>query len=405
MREFHKSEKLDNVCYDIRGPVMEEAKRLESNGYRILKLNIGNPAPFGFDTPEEVIQDMIANLSKAQGYSDSQGVFAARKSVMHYSQRRGIEGVTIDDVYLGNGVSELISLATQALVNQGDEVLVPSPDYPLWTASVTLAGGNAVHYPCDEKAEWYPDLAALEKLITNRTKALVLINPNNPTGSVYPVEILEAVIELARKHELILFCDEIYDKIVYDGVEHVSPASLADDVFIVTLNGLSKVYRAAGFRAGWMILSGNKRIARDYIEGLNILSNMRLCSNVPAQYAIQTSLGGYQSINELIVPGGRLYEQREAAWGIIKDIPGLSCVKPKGALYLFPRIDTERFGIRDDEKFVLDFLREKHILLVQGRGFHWPRPDHFRIVFLPPADELERAMHALGEFLDGYRQS
>ena len=347
---------------------------------------------------------MIMNLREAEGYCDSKGIFAARKAIMHNCQQKGIRGVDVDDIYTGNGVSELISMSMNGLLDDGDEVLIPSPDYPLWTASVTLSGGTPVHYICDEESDWYPDLADMEAKISPRTKAIVIISPNNPTGAVYPPEILNQIIGLAAKHQLIIFSDEIYDKIIYDDDRYISPASLSEEVMFITFGGLSKVYRAPGFRAGWMILSGNKSAAADYIEGLNILSNMRLCANVPAQYAIQTSLGGYQSIGELIKPGGRLYEQRETAWRLLNDIPGVSCVKPAGALYCFPKLDAERFGIKDDMQFVLDFLREKHILLVQGTGFNWKAPDHFRLVFLPAVEDLERAMGELGDFLSGYRQ-
>ena len=404
MRNFKKSRKLDNVCYDIRGPVMAEADRLQAEGANILKLNIGNTAPFGLYTPDEVVHDMIMNLRDAEGYCDSKGIFAARKAVMHNCQQKNIRGVDVDDIYLGNGVSELISLSMNGLLDEGDEVLIPAPDYPLWTASVTLSGGTAVHYICDEDSDWYPDIADMESKISSKTKAIVIISPNNPTGAVYPPEILNQIIALAEEHELIIFSDEIYDKIIYDQDKYISPASLSEDVFFITFGGLSKVYRAPGFRAGWMILSGKKKSAADYIEGLNILSNMRLCANVPAQYAIQTSLGGFQSIGELIKPGGRLYEQRNLAWTLLNDIPGVSCVKPAGALYCFAKIDTERFGIKDDMQFVLDFLREKHILLVQGTGFNWKSPDHFRLVFLPAVEELERAAAELKDFLSGYQQ-
>ena len=404
MREYKKSRKLENVCYDIRGPVMAEADRLQAEGANILKLNIGNTAPFGLYTPDEVVHDIIMNLRDAEGYCDSRGIFAARKAVMHNCQQKNIRGVDVDDIYIGNGVSELIQMSMNGLLDNGDEVLIPAPDYPLWTASVTLSGGTPVHYICDEDSDWYPDLADLESKISEKTKAIVIISPNNPTGSVYPPDILKSIIAMAEKHELMIFSDEIYDKIIYDRQSYVSPASLSDDVFFITFGGLSKVYRAPGFRAGWMILSGKKRAARDYIEGLNILSNMRLCSNVPAQYAIQTSLGGFQSIGELIKPGGRLYEQRNLAWKLLNDIPGLSCVKPEGALYCFPKIDTKKFGIKDDMQFVLDFLREKHILLVQGTGFNWKKPDHFRLVFLPVVEELERAAAELGDFLSSYKQ-
>jgi len=357
MREFKKSKKLDGVCYDIRGPVLAEAKRLEEEGLRIIKLNIGNPAPFGFSTPDEIVHDMIVNIPNAEGYSDAKGVFSARKAVMQYAQTKKIEGVTIEDIYLGNGVSELIMMSMQGLLDTGDEILIPMPDYPLWTAAATLAGGKVVHYVCDEESEWYPDLKDMESKITANTKGIVVINPNNPTGSVYPLEILEGIVELARKHELILFCDEIYDKILYDGAKHVSLASLARDVFCITFNGISKAYRAAGFRSGWMILSGKKSIASDYREGLDMLANMRLCANVPAQHTIQTALGGYQSIDDLVAPGGRLYEQRNLCYDLLSQIPGLSCVQAKGALYMFPKLDVERFNIRNDEQFVMDLLR------------------------------------------------
>ena len=404
MRTFKKSRKLDNVCYDIRGPVMEEAERLQAEGANILKLNIGNTAPFGLFTPDEVVHDMILNLREAEGYCDSRGIFAARKAIMHNCQQKKIKGVDVDDIYIGNGVSELISMTMNGLVDDGDEVLIPMPDYPLWTASVTLSGGTPVHYLCDEGAGWLPDISDMQSKISPRTKAIVIISPNNPTGAVYPPEVLREIIALAQKHELIIFSDEIYDKIIYDQDEYISPASLSDDVFFITFGGLSKVYRAPGFRAGWMILSGAKKAAADYIEGLNILSNMRLCSNVPSQFAIQTSLGGFQSIGELIVPGGRLYEQRELSWSLLDDIPGVSCVKPAGALYCFPKLDAGKFGITNDVQFVLDFLREKHILVVHGTGFNWKEPDHFRIVFLPVVEELERAAGELRDFLSGYNQ-
>ncbi len=405
MREFKKSRKLEGVCYDIRGPVLAEAKRLEEEGSRIIKLNIGNPAPFGFTTPDEIIHDMIINIPNAQGYSDSKGLFSARKAVMQYAQVKRIEGVTIEDIYLGNGVSELIMISMQGLLDSGDEILIPAPDYPLWTAAATLAGGKAVHYLCDEGSSWYPDLKDMESKITPNTKGIVVINPNNPTGSVYPLEILEGIVGLARKYELIVFADEIYDKILYDGERHVSIASLARDVMFVTFNGISKAYRAAGFRAAWMILSGRKNAAADYREGLDMLANMRLCANVPAQYTIQTALGGYQSIDDLVAPGGRLKEQRDLCYELLNKIPGVSCVKAKGALYMFPRLDTERFGIRDDEQFVMDLLKEKKLLLVQGTGFNWFKPDHFRVVFLPVKDDLIDAMTRLGDFLSSYRQS
>jgi alanine-synthesizing transaminase len=404
MREFKKSNKLEHVCYDIRGPVLDEAKRLEEEGYHIYKLHIGNPAPFGLSAPDEIIHDVVINLSKAEGYTDSKGMFAARKAIMQYSQQKGIHGVTIEDIYTGNGVSELIVMCMQGLCNTGDEVLVPAPDYPLWTAAVNLAGGKAVHYMCDESAEWFPDLDDIKKKITPNTKAIVVINPNNPTGALYPTEILKGIIELARQHQVIIFADEIYDKILYDGNTHTSLASLADDVMFITLNGLSKAYRIAGFRGGWMVLSGKKQIASDFITGLNLLSSMRLCSNAPAQLAIQTALGGYQSINELIIPGGRLKEQRDCCYNALREMPGVSCVQAKGALYLFPRLDPKRFHIQDDQKFIFDLLQQEKILMVQGTGFNWPTPDHFRIVFLPPVDELKVVMKKLAHFLEHYKQ-
>lgn len=404
MREFHKSSRLDGVCYEIRGPVLKAANRLEEAGYKILKLNIGNPAPFGFSAPEEIVKDMILNLPFADGYSDSKGIFPARKAVMHYCQEKKIPDVQIDDIYLGNGVSDLILMSMEAFLDNGDEVLVPSPDYPLWTAAIRLAGGNAVHYLCDEQSDWYPDIADMESKITPKTKAIVVINPNNPTGAVYPKEVLERIVALAEKYKLALFCDEIYDKILYDGVEHISLASLAPDVFCVTLNGVSKSYRSAGFRAAWMVLSGNKKAAEDYIDGLDMLANMRLCSNVPGQYAIQTALGGYQSIKDLVAPGGRLYEQRNLCHKLLTDIPGVSCVKAKGSLYMFPKLDTAKFKIFDDQKFVLDFLTQKRVLLVHGKGFNWGAPDHFRVVFLPREDDLTKALVALKDFLATYRQ-
>lgn len=401
---IRKSNKLINVCYDIRGPVMEEAKRLEDEGHRIIKLNIGNPAPFGFEAPEEILQDVIHNLPTAQGYCDSKGLFSARKAVMHECQRRGIPHVTIDDIYLGNGVSELIVMAMQALLNDGDEILIPAPDYPLWTAAVSLSGGNPIHYRCDESEDWYPDIEDIRSKITPRTRGIVVINPNNPTGSVYPKPLLEQIVELAREHNLIIFADEIYDKILYGEAEHISLASLADDVLFLSFNGLSKSYRVAGFRSGWVVISGPKHRARDYIEGLDMLSNMRLCANVPAQHAIQTALGGYQSINELIVPGGRLREQRDAAWQMLNAIPGVSCVKPKGSLYLFPRLDPEIYPIHNDEKMALDLLIQQKVLIVQGTGFNLPDTQHFRIVFLPRIDELEEAINRIAIFLKSYKQ-
>ncbi|WP_319415159.1 pyridoxal phosphate-dependent aminotransferase [Marispirochaeta aestuarii] len=404
MREIRKSRKLDDVCYDIRGPVLSEAQRLEEEGFHVMKLNTGNPYAFGFNAPDELLHDIVLNLHDAQGYIDSKGLFPARKAVMQYCQQICIEGVGIEDIYIGNGVSELIVMAMQGLLDNGDEVLIPSPDYPLWTAAATLSGGKAVHYRCDEESSWYPDIEDMASKITDRTRGIVVINPNNPTGSVYPREILEKIVELARQHDLIVFSDEIYDKILYDDTTHTPTASLADDILMVTFNGLSKVYRAAGFRAGWMIISGRRTHAEDYLEGLSMLSNMRLCANVPAQYAIQAALGGYQSIKDLLLPGGRLREQRDIAYRMLTDIPGITCVKPQGALYLFPKIDTGRFGIVDDMKFILDFLKEKKVLMVQGTGFNWPEPDHFRIVFLPRVDELEHVLGALKDFLETYRQ-
>jgi alanine-synthesizing transaminase len=402
--EFKKSRKLDNVCYDIRGPVLEKAKKMEEEGYRILKLNIGNPAPFGFNAPDEILHDVIVNLSSAQGYSDSKGLFPARKAIMQYCQQKRIPGVDTEDIYIGNGVSELIMISMQGLLDAGDEILVPAPDYPLWTAAINLSGGTAVHYLCDEEQDWIPDIKDIEEKITPRTKGIVVINPNNPTGSVYPLEILQKIHDLAAAHNIIIFADEIYDKILYDDATHTSIASLSDDVFCITMNGLSKAYRVAGFRGGWMVLSGRKNIARSYREGLDMLSNMRLCSNVPTQFAIQTALGGYQSINDLVLPGGRLREQRDLCFKLLSGIPGLTVVKPKGALYCFPKLDTAKFHITDDEKFVYDLLLEKKMLLVQGTGFNWPRPDHFRVVFLPDVDMLKDALGRLRDFLSGYRQ-
>ncbi len=402
--QVSKSNKLANVCYDIRGPVLKHAKRLEDEGQRILKLNIGNPAPFGFEAPEEILQDVIRNLPISQGYSDSKGLFSARKAVMQYCQQKNIEGVTIEDIYLGNGVSELIVMALQALLNNGDEVLIPAPDYPLWTAATSLAGGKAVHYLCDEQSDWYPDLADIKAKISRNTKAILLINPNNPTGAVYPKEVLEQIVEIARQHNLVIFSDEIYDKILYDGAQHISTASLAPDVLCLTFNGLSKSYRVAGFRSGWVIISGPKHKAKSYIEGLDILANMRLCANVPAQHAIQTALGGYQSINDLVLPHGRLYEQRNRAWELLNAIPGVSCVKPMGALYAFPKIDPKVCPIHNDEKFVLDLLLQEKLLIVQGTAFNWPWPDHFRVVTLPRVDDLELAIGRIGNFLKTYRQ-
>lgn len=404
MREFKKSSKLDNVLYDVRGPVVDEAARMEAEGTRILKLNIGNPAPFGFSTPDEVIYDMRQQLVDCQGYSDAKGLFGARKAIMQYAQIKHIPNVTMDGIYTGNGVSELINICMSALLDNGDEILIPSPDYPLWTACATLAGGSVVHYMCDEQAEWYPDIDDIKKKITPRTKAIVIINPNNPTGALYPREVLQEIVEVARQHQLIIFSDEIYDRLVMDGEEHVSIASLAPDLFCVTFSGLSKSHMIAGFRIGWMILSGNKEIAKDYILGLNMLSNMRLCSNVPAQSIVQTALGGHQKVNEYIVPGGRIYEQREYVYNALNDIPGISVVKPKAAFYAFPKIDTKKFNITNDEQFAYDLLREKKILLIQGSGFNWKEPDHFRIVYLPRIEILQDAMGKLGDFLSHYHQ-
>lgn len=401
---IEKSKKLDNVCYDIRGPVLKEAKRLEEEGNKVLKLNIGNPAPFGFEAPDEILVDVIRNLPTAQGYSDSKGLYSARKAIMQHYQAQGIMDITVEDIYIGNGVSELIVQAMQALLNVGDEMLIPAPDYPLWTAAVSLSGGNAVHYMCDEEADWFPDIDDIRKKITPRTRGIVIINPNNPTGAVYSKELLMEIVKLAREHNLIIFSDEIYDKILYDDAQHHPIAALAPDVLTITFNGLSKTYRVAGFRQGWMVLSGPKKHAKGYIEGLEMLASMRLCANVPMQHAIQTALGGYQSISEFIQPGGRLYEQRNRAWELINDIPGVSCVKPRGALYMFPKIDAKKFNILNDQKMVLDLLLQQKVLLVQGSGFNWPNPDHVRIVTLPRVDELEMAIGKFGKFLETYRQ-
>ena len=405
MRKFSKSSKLDNVLYDVRGPVVEEAARMEEEGTQVLKLNIGNPAPFGFQAPDEVIYDMRRQLTKCEGYSDSKGLFSARKAIMQYAQLKHIPNVTMDGIYTGNGVSELINLSMSALLNSGDEVLIPSPDYPLWTACVTLAGGTAVHYLCDEQSDWYPDIADIRRKVNAKTKAIVLINPNNPTGALYPKEVLLEIVKVARENQLIIFSDEIYDRLVMDGEEHISIASLAPDLFCVTFSGLSKSHMIAGYRVGWMILSGNKRIAKDYIDGINMLTNMRLCSNVPAQSIVQTALGGYQSVKNYIVPGGRLYEQREYVYKALNDIPGITAVNPKAAFYIIPKIDTKRFGIVDDAQFALDLLREKKILLINGRGFNWHEPDHFRVVYLPRVEVLEDAMGKLADFLSYYHQT
>ncbi|MDL2230144.1 pyridoxal phosphate-dependent aminotransferase [Treponema sp. OttesenSCG-928-L16] len=404
MRSFSKSAKLDNVCYDIRGPVLKEAKRLESEGFRVLKLNIGNPAAFGFTAPDEIVHDIIVNLPDAQGYCDSQGLFSARKAIMQDFQSKGVMDVGVDDIYVGNGVSELIMLSMQGLLDAGDEVLIPMPDYPLWTAAVTLAGGKAVHYLCDEDSAWNPDLEDIKAKLSGRTKAIVVINPNNPTGAVYERDVLAGIAAVAAEHELIVFADEIYDRIVYDGAVHIPMASIDPEILTVTFNGMSKAYRAAGFRAGWMALSGNKKIAKGYVEGLEMLSNMRLCANVPAQFGIQTALGGYQSINDLVLPGGRLKEQRDTAVSLVNQIPGLSVVNPRGALYCFPKVDIKRFNITDDEKFMMDLLQDQRMLLVQGTGFNWKEPDHFRIVFLPDKEAIADAMDRLRRFLENYRQ-
>lgn len=404
MRTFEKSTKLDNVCYDVRGPVVEEADRMIADGVHILKLNIGNPAPFGFTAPEEVIRDMMRNLPETEGYSDSKGLFPARKAIMQYCQLKKIPNVEIGDIYTGNGVSELITMSMQGLLNNGDEILMPSPDYPLWTAAANLAGGHPVHYMCDEAANWYPDMDDIRSKITDRTKGIVIINPNNPTGALYPREVLQEIVDIAREHQLIIFADEIYDRLVMDGEEHISVASLAPDLFCVTLNGLSKSHRIAGFRVGWMCLSGDKSCAKGYIEGLNMLASMRLCSNVPAQSIVQTALGGYQSSDELLLPGGRIYEQREFIYKALNRIPGISAVKPKAAFYIFPKIDTSMYNIHNDEQFVLDFLRQEKVLLVHGGGFNWPESDHFRVVYLPRVGELEEAMEKLEHFLKHYRQ-
>lgn len=401
---FTKSTKLDNVLYDVRGPVVDEAARMEEQGLHILKLNIGNPAPFGFRAPDEVVTDIRSAIADSEGYSDSRGLVSARKAIMQYAQIKGIPNVDMKDIYTGNGASELIQLSLHALLNNGDEVLIPAPDYPLWTACVNLAGGKAVHYICDEESDWLPDLADMESKITDRTKAIVVINPNNPTGALYPKELLLGIVELARKHGLMIMSDEIYDRLVMDGEPHISIASLAPDLFCVTFNGLSKSHMICGFRVGWMIFSGNKELGRDYINGVNMLSNMRLCSNVPGQSIIQTALGGYQSVNEYIVPGGRIYEQREVIYEALNSIPGISAKKPKAAFYIFPKIDTKRFGITDDNRFALDLLKQKRILVVPGKGFNWPEPDHFRIVYLPRIPVLQEAADKLKDFMSAYHQ-
>lgn len=402
MKKLMKANVLKDVCYDIRGPVLREAVRLEEEGYQVIRLNIGNTAPFGLEAPDEIIHDLIVNVRSAQGYCDSKGIFPARKAVMQYFQERGIDDVDVGDIYMGNGVSELIKVAVEALVNNGDEILVPAPDYPLWTASIRLVRGKAVHYLCDEQSDWQPDLKDLEKKITPKTKGLVMISPNNPTGAVYHKDVVEKMVRLAEKHSLVLFSDEIYDKVLYDGATHHPPALMTKDILVVTFGGLSKVYRAPGFRSGWMVLSGNRAAAADYIEGLDTLTSMRLCANVLAQNAVQTALGGRQTIYDLTAPGGRLHEQRDLAWKMLNDIPGISCVKPKGAMYCFPRLDRKKFPIKDDVKFILDFLLAEKVLVVQGTGFNWPDPDHFRVVFLPPKETLGIALARLGEFLKRY---
>ena len=399
-----KSRKLDDVCYDIRGPVLKEAHRLEEEGHHVIKLNIGNPAPFGFEAPEEILVDVIHNLPESQGYSDSKGIYSARKAVMQYCQQTNVANVEIDDIYIGNGVSELVVLALQGLLDNNDEVLIPSPDFPLWSAAVNLCGGKPVHYRCDEGADWFPDLDDIRAKISSRTKAIVVINPNNPTGAVYSKELLTELIEIARTRDLVIFADEIYDKILYEDAVHVPVASLADDLLMITFNGLSKTYRVAGFRTGWMVVSGAKHRAGDYIEGLDILASMRFCSNVPTQHAIQTALGGRQSIQDYILPGGRLFEQRQWAWDRLNAIDGITCTKPKGALYLFPKLDVRKFNISDDEQFAFDLLQQEKVLIVQGRGFNWPEPDHFRMVFLPRIEELDDALSRLDTFLHKYRQ-
>ncbi|SFP45137.1 alanine-synthesizing transaminase [Nitrosomonas cryotolerans] len=404
MRPILKSSKLANVCYDIRGPVLERARQMEEDGHHIIKLNIGNPATFGFDAPEEILQDVIRNLSAASGYCDSKGLFAARKAIMHYTQEKQIRNVQMEDIYIGNGVSELVVITMQALLEDGDEILIPVPDYPLWTAAAVLSGGVAQHYLCDEQSGWLPDLDDIRAKITSKTRAIVIINPNNPTGALYPKDLLCEIIEIARQHQLIIYADEIYDKILYGDAVHTSVASLADDVLFITFNGLSKNYRAAGFRSGWAVVSGEKSHAQDYIAGLNMLASMRLCANVPSQFGIQTALGGYQSIYDLTMPTGRLMRQRDVAWKLLTDIPGVTCFKPQAALYLFPRLDPKIYPITNDQQFVLDLLLEEKVLLVQGSGFNWPFPDHFRLVFLPNVDDLTEAIDRIAHFLQRYRK-
>jgi alanine-synthesizing transaminase len=403
LKKIQKSNKLSNVCYDIRGPIMDRARQMEEEGHKIIKLNIGNLAVFGFDAPEEIQQDMIRNLPTSAGYSDSKGIFGARKAVMHETQKQGIKGVTLDDIYLGNGASELIVMATNGLLNNGDELLLPAPDYPLWTAAVSLSGGTPVHYLCDEANGWMPDIDDIRSKITKNTKGIVVINPNNPTGALYSDELLMQIVELARKHGLIIFADEVYDKVLYDGVKHTPIASLSEDVLTLTFNSLSKSYRSCGYRAGWLVVSGDKKPAADYIEGLNMLSNMRLCANVPGQWAIQTALGGYQSINDLVGEGGRLRKQRDLAYELITAIPGVTCVKPQAALYMFPRLDPKVYPIKDDQQFFLELLQETKVMLVQGTGFNWKTTDHFRIVFLPHEDDLREAISRIAKFLENYR--
>ena len=404
MKTIQKSAKLANVLYDIRGPIMDAARQMEDEGQKIIKLNLGNLAVFGFDAPEEIQQDMIRNLPNSAGYSDSKGIFAARKAVMHETQKQGIAGVTLDDIYLGNGASELITMATNALLDDGDELLLPMPDYPLWTAATSLSGGTPVHYLCDESNGWMPNLDDIRAKITPRTKGIVVINPNNPTGVLYSTELLQGIIEIARTHGLVILADEVYDKVLYDGIHHTAMASLSTDVLTLTFNSLSKSYRSCGYRAGWLVVSGNKKVATDYIEGLNMLSNMKLCSNVPGQWAIQTALGGYQSINDLVCEGGRLRRQRDLAYELITAIPGVSCVKPQAALYMFPKLDPAVYPIADDRQFFLELLRETRVMLVQGTGFNWQQPDHFRIVFLPHEDDLREAIGRIAKFLESYRK-
>ncbi len=404
MKPVRKSAKLANVCYDIRGPVLQKAKQMEEEGHKIIKLNIGNLAAFGFDSPEEIQQDIIRNLPSAAGYTDSKGIFSARKAIMHYCQQKRIKGVTLEDIYVGNGVSELIAMAMNALLNDGDEVLVPAPDYPLWTAAISLSGGTPKHYLCDENNGWLPDLADIRSKINRRTRAIVIINPNNPTGALYPDELLREIIDIARKHQLIIYADEIYDKVLYDGARHTAIASLSEDVLTITFNGLSKNYRSCGYRAGWMVVSGDKRHAQDYIEGLDMLASMRLCANAPGQHGIQTALGGYQSIDDLVAEGGRMRRQRDVAYELINAIPGVTCVKPKATLYMFPRLDPKVYPIKDDQQFISELLQEEKVLLVQGSGFNWPHPDHFRLVFLPHEDDLREAIGRIARFLENYRK-